>query len=118
MSDTEANNLHQLFDLLEEERVAIKSGSFSEFPLLTAKIAGLVDQVLQASEFLDPLTFEKLRNTARRNQRLLDAAAQGIKAAKARGVEIRGRALNMKTYDDNGQRSLMTPITRGFEHRS
>jgi len=118
MFDAAVNNLRQLLELLDEERVAIKRGSFSEFPLLTAKIAGLTDQVLQSSEVLDPLTFEKLRNAARRNQRLLDAAAQGIKAAKARGAEIRGRASNMKTYDDSGQRSLIAPITREFEHRS
>ena len=78
----------------------------------------LTDQVLHTSKNLDPITLDKLRIAAERNQRLLDAAAQGVAAARKRGAEIRGRALNIQTYNGSGQRSLMAPLTREFERRS
>jgi|FLOH01.1.fsa_nt_gi hypothetical protein len=118
MSEATVNKLSELMDVLDEERTAIKGGAFSDFPMLTKKIDGLTDQVLHTSKNLDPITLDKLRIAAERNQRLLDAAAQGVAAARKRGAEIRGRALNIQTYNGSGQRSLMAPLTREFERRS
>ena len=75
MSEATVNKLSELMDVLDEERTAIKGGAFSDFPMLTKKIDGLKDQVLHTSKNLDPITLDKLRIAAERNQRLLDAAA-------------------------------------------
>jgi hypothetical protein len=94
--------METLEDLLDQAAAALVVGDFAALSRLTPMI--------EAKDLsgTDRRGVESLREKALRNERLLDAAARGVKAASLRFSEaVRGPTLT--TYDSRGQKAQITP---------
>ena len=96
-----------LRDTLEWERVALKEGQIG----MISRLAQHRDVVLNefrsavhaAPRGVDPAVLQKLKQDVENNQRLLAAAAKGIKSAVDRIASIRESAGRLKTYGADGR---------------
>lgn len=95
--------MEKLEALLDEAAFALIAGDFDALSRLTPQIDA---HTLDAA---DRQSAEMLMEKARRNERLLDAAARGVKAAGLRFSEvIRGPTLT--TYDARGQKAQINAL--------
>jgi len=88
--------------LLEEERTALQAGALDQLAELGARKAALVDRL--AAGAMPPSDATGLAAAAERNQKLLAAAAEGVRTAHRRVCELRTLAAGGGTYDASGQR--------------
>jgi hypothetical protein len=94
-----------LEDLLDQVAEALLAGDLAAL----AALAPMVEAGAAALSAPDPANADRLRVRAKRNARLLEAAARGVKAALGRLTEIaRGPALT--TYDARGLKATIAPI--------
>ncbi|MFQ6551069.1 hypothetical protein AAD018_001830 [Aestuariibius insulae] len=96
----------EVLTLLQAERAALLSGSFSDLPAISDRIERLFDRRLEPGIDQDGLQF--LRDMATRNQTLITAALDGIRDARARLQHLRTVADTLSTYDKIGQRVDVT----------
>ena len=92
--------------LMDDIHAAIVSGKTKEIPEIGARLENALAH-LQKQPTADNLT--RLRNKAARNQVLLAAAGQGIRAAMRRIEEVRQAQLGSEFYDVTGQRHIIAP---------
>lgn len=104
----------RLRQLLDDERVAIRSGDFATLATLVsrkeAEIAGLTD--------LPPTALAPLRREIEENQRLVEAALSGLRAARHRIEQIIASVKTCVTYDKNGQPCRLNRDVAIFEKRA
>lgn len=102
-------------DLLDRERRMILSGRVADLPRLADDKARILRDL---GALRDAGRLERLAGLGRRNQALLDAAAQGIRDVRDRLSEIRATAGTLATYSSDGQRQTTATVTRTFERRA
>lgn len=94
---------------LDAVHAALVQGDLLALPALAERVERMVDDVAAS----DPATAARLRDKARRNGALLDAAARGLRAAHRRLEELRGAAGGrVATYDGAGRRQMLAPEGR------
>lgn len=95
--------------LLDQTAEALLRGDLAALP-------GLTEAIEAATPPRDQPSAERLRAKAERNARLLQAAARGVKAAKARLADITSGPV-LTTYDARGRRESVAPFAMGQERR-
>ncbi|SNT03255.1 hypothetical protein [Tropicimonas sediminicola] len=88
---------------LSDEREALVQGRLSEMGEMTSRRAELA-RLLEELEVGDPEVLTALRQQARRNHELLEAAIAGIAAARKRLEDVRQAATRLETYTHGGER--------------
>lgn len=99
--------LAELEDILEKERDLILSARFVDLERLTARKSLLASRIGRASK-ADTARVDRLRAAATRNDALLHAAAQGLKAAVRQIAEARSLS-DQTTYAADGSRRPTAP---------
>lgn len=103
MTARPAPALDALEDLLDAERGVIRNGDLEGI----SRMADLKEALLRdvaATPDLPRAQLDRLRMKADRNQQLLQAAAQGVRAAMRRLDAIRRAQKPLNTYGPNGLR--------------
>jgi flagellar biosynthesis/type III secretory pathway chaperone len=99
---TESDPIAALGRLLKDERKALLSGDLAALPALIADKERLLDALADVPLPNAP-ALERLRNAAKGNQRLLDAALKGVRTARARLETARSGGPALSTYNARGQ---------------
>lgn len=95
-----------LEDLLDRARDAIIVGNFADLAAFTLEVEALTG----GFPALDRQSADRLKQKARRNAQLLQAAARGVRAAQSRfGEIIAGPTLT--TYDSRGRKEAIAPLS-------
>lgn len=105
-----------LMELLEDERQLLRKGDLNALPDLTEAKSNCIQKLDHAT--LVPKQLERLQSLSARNQRLLAAAASGIRAAQNRIERIRNPDQNIRTYSRTGQSKNIARNTARFEKRA
>ncbi|AJE44802.1 flagellar protein FlgN [Celeribacter indicus] len=90
-----------LSELLDKEREAIRKADFDTLGRLLATKQSLLALVAQA-KLPEPVLAE-LKHRAERNGRLLDACAEGVRAAQERLIAMRASSRSFTAYGPAGQ---------------
>ncbi len=109
------DHLDALEDVLDQERQAILAGRFDILARLMAEKSRLVDHAHASAR---PDLLIRVRDKATRNQALLQAASQGVRAVSNRLSRQETRAKPLQTYDRNGRRLGGEPAASGLEKRA
>lgn len=101
--------------VLHRERRLLRSGDLDG-------LDGLLDEkercLARAAEIRDPETLRGLRSLAERNQALLKAAAEGLRAAGIRLAQLREGIGSLSTYSEDGDRTGPAPRSSTLERRA
>jgi hypothetical protein len=91
--------------LLEKERTAILAGALKDM----GKIANEKERLLNTHELTAPNqnVLDQLHKKADRNQQLLAAAIQGVRAVTTRLGALRKGQSALNTYNKNGQKAVL-----------
>lgn len=109
--------MHQLFDLLEREKVLLIKGDLDAIARQADRKDDLVEQ-LRSEPPLPAEDLSRLRDMAQRNSALLDASRKGLKAAATRLSEIRKAMLNLDTYGRDGALTNLSEARPNVEKRA
>ena len=117
-----SNDTNPIFDaldaLLEEERTALMQGDLDRIGDLIARKEALFD-LLAEIDPQDAPDVSGLRAKTLRNQAMLDAALQGIRAVAERMRSLRRVRDALETYDSQGRRTAIpAPAVRQVEKRA
>ena len=93
---------HPLDDLLDQTHRALLSGDLA----LLGRLAPLVEEQAFQAGPMEVDTANRLRSKAERNARLLQSALGGLRAARARFLDITGRG-SLTTYDALGRKATV-----------
>ncbi len=85
--------------LLDATQVALRSGDLAAL----TDLAGRVETAMSAMGRPDAVTLRRLQDKARRNERLLAAAAKGVAAARRRARDLTDEG-RFSTYGADGRR--------------
>ncbi len=102
--------MEKLESLLDLAAAALIAGDFDALTRLTPQIEA------QSLTSTDRKRAEALRAKAQRNERLLDAATRGVKAARLRLTEV-ARGPTLTTYDARGQKAQISTFAEARSHR-
>lgn len=105
-----------LDELLDRERTLIKAGRIDETVRLGAEKERLLGRLGRQSHTGD--TLERIRRKADRNQKLLVAAARGLKAAANRLDRQGTGGTDLRTYGRDGAASPLLQARRGFDRQA
>ena len=103
----------RLEEILDQVRDAIVAGDI-------LGLAGLEDDlvaVVADGARFDPQTTRRILRKAQRNERLLLAAARGVRSARQRVADI-GNAAALTTYDARGRREVLAAPTGSAPRRA
>jgi flagellar biosynthesis/type III secretory pathway chaperone len=110
-----ADPLAALLRLLDDEREGLLRGRLAEVAAVADRKARLIAALNAAP---DPAGLVRVKAAAERNQRLLEAAAAGVKDVRARLAEVRQSAGTLATYTPEGARqTVSTTVRRDVERR-
>jgi hypothetical protein len=98
-----------LEDLLDQAFAALLAGDIAALSGLDTRIAAAADSL----PALDQGAARRLRQKAQRNERLLQAAGRGLRAARERMAEILAGP-GLATYDAQGRKSALTGPARAL----
>lgn len=108
MNDDIAAALRRLID---DERAALRSGRFADLAGIALRKTAILPRLAGATR--DEM--QRLRDLASdlaRNQRLIEAALNGVRAARARARAVRAAAQGTKSYaPDGAMRQIAAPAT-------
>jgi flagellar biosynthesis/type III secretory pathway chaperone len=113
MADTLAVRLRALLD---DERAALRDGALERLGDILAAKESLAEELAQSGLGGAEGEAEALRDAARRNAELLEAARAGLRAAMERMAERARLARSHDTYDAAGNRRALS-ATPGSLHR-
>ncbi|WP_137109377.1 hypothetical protein [Rhodobacter sp. SY28-1] len=102
--------MERLETLLDQVAAALIAGDFAALARLAPQIEA------QSLAGRDRPAAEALREKALRNERLLDAAARGVKAASLRFSEV-VRGPTLTTYDSRGQKAQISALAETRSRR-
>ena len=105
-----------LAQLLDREREALLHGRWDSLDRLGAEKARLVERLRREAQGAGDL--RRLASGMERNQKLLQAAMSGARAAVERLSAIRDAQGTLRTYDAAGQSSDLAPPARGLERKA
>ena len=107
--------VHPLSALLERERDAILSGLFDELP----KLAPEKERLLTAlpNQSIAPHQLRSISAAVSRNQTLLAAAIDGVRAVAERIDTLRQSRKGFESYGPSGGRVHVGHAQSGFEHK-
>jgi flagellar biosynthesis/type III secretory pathway chaperone len=105
----------ELERLLAEERAILLSGRLGEIMSVADRKTELLARLAASPANLSD--WRRLQQTARRNQDLLDAAAAGLRDARARLIEVRQSSVTLSTYSSDGVRRTVPTVREGVERR-
>lgn len=108
--------VNDLLTLLEDERQMILNGDLHDLPKLTEAKTGALSELGQTTVTQQQLAH--LQAMTARNQNLLAAAANGIRAARQRLDAIRNRDQGVKTYTQTGASQILSRVSSSFEKRA
>ncbi|MGX9355978.1 flagellar biosynthesis protein FlgN [Roseobacteraceae bacterium S113] len=107
----------EVSELLEQERQALLSGDLEAIGEMMDRKTELLEKLENAGEeSLEQLT--SLRETALRNQQLLDHALQGIKSVADRLAEMRKVRAQLDTYGADGNKMTFYTARHSVERRA
>ncbi len=98
-----------LDSLLDATRDALLAGDFAALAGLGAGVAAEADRL----PVLDAVAAQRLRSKAERNERLLQAAGRGLRAARDRMAEI-ASGPSLATYDSHGRKASLAGPARAL----
>ncbi|MCK0141208.1 flagellar biosynthesis protein FlgN [Aliiroseovarius sp. F20344] len=105
-----------LIELLENERQLLQYGDLKALQDLAEAKSDFIQNLDLRT--LSPEQLQRLQSLTARNQRLLAAAASGIRAAQKRIDGIRNPDQGIKTYSRTGQSKSISRNTASFEKRA
>ncbi len=110
--------MRSIDDLLRAEAQAIRRGDFAALGGLAERKGDLVGQLtgLRGRDVAPDLS--RLRSRADANHRLLSAALQGVRAARARIDAIRRVETRLDTYDSTGRAQTVSFGASEVERRA
>ena len=104
--------------LLDQEKEAVLSGDLQQLPHLLTQKEKLFSQIAEKPD-LDLALLSRLQQKTEHNQKILDAAMLGIRAASDRMSDIKSNGSGLKTYSPQGVRAQISGVqTRSFEKRA
>ncbi len=103
---TEAT-LEQVNRLLDSERKALIEGRIDQLAELAERKQELAAD-LERLEGLSQQNLREMRQKARRNERLLQSALEGIRSVTARLEALRQVREGLETYDSSGNKTRIT----------
>lgn len=110
--------IDQLDELLDRERRLLLDGDLQALSDLHAEKSMLINR-LNGLDEADRPNLLSLRDKVDRNQDLLNAAMEGIRAVSQRLAEVRRIRTNLETYDSDGKkRAVKTRPDRSLEKRA
>lgn len=93
--------------VMDDLRARLIAGDFSDLPALAERLEGLMQGLRQT----DAARLRHLRAQAMQTAACVDAARNGIRAARRRIDEATGRA-TLDTYDSTGARAPLAAATQ------
>ncbi len=102
--------------ILHAERTALLAGSFEALEKIAPMKAAIIPHLLRGG--LDKKHLSRLRHVAARNEALLAASAEGIRAAVRRVSDIRDALEPLNTYSPDGARQGLTQKSGKVERRA
>ena len=110
--------IDSLDDLLDDERAALLAGDLEKIARLHDRKAGLIER-LRVLDLQDAKQIQQISDKIGRNQQLLGAAIDGIRAVASRIAAVRQVRENLDTYDETGQKkSIATSANKALEKRA
>lgn len=94
-----------LLKLLDEERAALLRGDYADLDRLAPSKQKLLARIGESA--LSEQNMQRVAHAVRRNQSLLAAAIDGMRAAKGRIDGMRQQRSSFSTYDKSGHRQLI-----------
>ncbi len=118
--DVSREYLEALEDLLEQEHRFLMTGNLDGACRLVSRKLRLLDHpALQApAHDTDPEPVRRIRHRAERNQALLSAAIDGVRAAMKQIEALRKGPAPLNTYGRDGRRLTLTSGGRGLERKA
>ena len=114
MSEHNDGAIRQLLEHLRQEREALRAGRFQELaPLIARKEA-----LLAALAGTPGARLAQVQRMAQENQHLLQAAIEGVRAARIRLGEIVQGAQGYHSYDQRGRAQRISPERPTLEKRA
>ncbi len=110
--------LRGIEDALDTERALLRTASFAFLPDLAARKSRLIGQLATADVTRHKAALARIRDKARLNLALFEAAQRGLAAADARIREVRENAQNLATYDHSGRRTNLPTGAALHERRA
>lgn len=111
------DDMKDLAVLLEEEKALLLAGRVEAVAELEPRKLQLAESLV-GQEAAEPTALADLQQKARRNEALLEASRNGLIAAGARLRDIRKAALNLDTYNKNGDLTNLQRTAPSFERRA
>jgi len=110
----------QLLDIFGQVRKALREGKLDDLKPLVRTQTDLTRRFEKEITLKQPteIQLRKIASSAQRNQRLLDAALQGVRSASRRNSDIRDAGHLGRVYDRNGRQNQMAEHPVGQEKRS
>ncbi|KAJ57355.1 hypothetical protein ACMU_02305 [Actibacterium mucosum KCTC 23349] len=109
------DSVAKLADILHRERDALRQGMLGELEGLAREkevaIAGI-------GGLNDAAKLQPLRDLARRNAEMLEAARRGVAAARARVLQLTNATADLRTYTRAGQMTNLSGATRRIERKA
>ena len=105
-----------LIALLERERKMLLEGNLTELEGIAKQKEGLLSETALTSGGTTDLA--QIRELSERNERLLLASLEGVKAAGSRLADIRRAATQLETYTDAGKVRDLAHPRRQVERRA
>lgn len=116
MENPELPPLAELEALLDREAAAVRCADFTGLEGLATRKQALID-ALAGEPAPEEQALDRLRQKAARNASALEAARQGLRAARRRILELR-QADRPETYDSAGRRQGLSPASGAVEKRA
>lgn len=107
---------HPLNKLLERERQAILAGMFDELTGLAPEKERLLSSLVEQS--IEPSQLRLISAAVSRNQTLLAAAIDGVRAVSERIDTLRRSRQGFESYGPSGGRMHVGTAQVGFEHKA
>jgi hypothetical protein len=102
-----------ILTLLDETHTALLLGDLAAIGPISARLEGLAGQLQDCPD----TTLALIRKTALRNAAMLQAAAQGVRAAHRRLAELQEAASGHRTYGRDGHRAMIGGPTAVLRQR-
>jgi len=110
-----SRHVKALVELLAQEHKALTAGALDKIPELTAKKEVLMQRLATAGATGPELTF--ISNAVARNQTLLEAAMQGVRAAQGRLKTLEAPRTESVVYDKSGAVSRIGGTGKGLSQK-
>lgn len=115
---TASLDLAALENLLEQERVALRSGNLAALGETATRKSDLVDSIARNLNPGDTRRLDVLKSDAQRNQHLIMSAMRGVRAARSRMNAILQAQSSFDTYDTNGRTKSFSVQSGEVERRA